>query len=104
MTFETYRPLALSCAVSALAMGAAAPAAAQTTAQTQLTQACGGLPGCASATPQIQGATKGGGAGGLGAFLNAAAAAVSAAAGQTVSPSAYGASPVVTPTNPVAAI
>jgi len=92
-------------AVSAL-IGVCAPARAQTAAELQLLQACGGnLVACANVAQQLRAyQAAGGNAAGMGQVLGAAAAAANAARGQTINPSAYGASSAVTPTNSVGAI
>jgi hypothetical protein len=90
----------------AAVVGFAAPARAQTAAELQLLQACGGnLVACANVAQQLRAyQALGGNAAGMNQVLNAAAAAANAARGQTINPSAYGASQVVTPTNSVGAI
>ncbi len=84
----------------------AVPAKAQTAAELQLLQACGGnLAACANVAQQLRAyQSLGGNAAGMNQVLNAAAAAANAARGQTINPSAYGASSIVTPTNSVGAI
>jgi hypothetical protein len=97
--------LVVAGAVAAV-IGLAAPARAQTAAQLQLLQACGGnLAACANVAQKLQAyQAAGGNVAGMNQVLNAAAAAANAARGQTINPSAYGASSIVTPTNSVGAV